>query len=900
MFERTNEAATSLETSRERIPVNGNWRFSRTETNPDNLIYDLRPDAASLTNLQILKPWILPSANDFIADPADHHQRPSVESPGSNVSFAQPKSDDSSWESVTLPHDWAIKGPFYTAENAVIGGGMGRLPSQGVGWYRRKLSIGAADKGKTIHLEIDGAMSYAMVWVNGQLVGGWPYGYQSFRLDITAFVVQGDDNQLAVRVDNPVQSSRWYPGGGGLYRNVWLTKTEALHVGQWGTFITSRDVSDKSAVLDLVVQVENSGTQKRQVQVVTEVYTLDSATERIGDRPVAQFPRSTVSVNAGAKTSTNASLTLNSPNLWQPLPVAQNPNLYVAVTRLYSNNALTDSYTTRFGIRSLVYSGSSGLLVNGQRIPIRGVNQHHDLGSLGAAFNARAASRQLETLRSLGANAIRMSHNPPTPELLDLTDRMGFLVMDEIFDCWEKQKNANDFHLIFADWSEPDLRAFIRRDRNHPSVISWSVGNEVGEQTDGDSGAAIAKRLHDIAKQEDPTRPSTASMNVAKPNMPFPAALDTVSLNYQGEGIRDTPAYAGLPGTTTPPIYGAFHAAFPDRLLLSTETAASLSTRGAFFFPLTSETSAPSSAAGGANSTLRQVSSYEVYTTPFGASPDKVFAAQDANSPYVAGEFVWAGWDYLGEPDPHYSARSSNFGIIDLAGFKKERWWLYMARWRPEERFAHILPHWSWGADNTTGEEGREGKVTPVHVFTSADEGELWVNGESMGRLRKGEGVYRFRWDGVVYQPGEVRVETWKGGREWAEERVRTVGRKERIRLTVDRGVIKGDGVDLAFITAEVVDGRGDVMPRADDEITFEVESKGGGVGEIVATDNGDPYDFVAFPSKRRKAFAGMALAIVKSGSGVKGELTVTAEGKGLKGAKSKIRAQVKLSMIRI
>ncbi|KAF2181136.1 glycoside hydrolase family 2 protein [Zopfia rhizophila CBS 207.26] len=855
---------------RERVSLNTGWRFLRATTNTDKLIYDQRPDVSDRNDLNVLKPWILPSANDFISDPAKRHQRP-IGAPGSDVPFVQETFDDSAWEAVNLPHDWAIKGPFYTEDNAVVGGGMGRLPVQGISWYRRELTMTSVDKGKSIYLDIDGAMSYAMVWLNGNLVGGWPYGYNSFRLDLTSYLRPGDDNQLAIRLDNPTDSSRWYPGG-GIYRNVWLTKVDPTHIAQWGTFISSKEVSAQSATIDLVVQVENKGPASRQIEVATDVHAFDSATGRTGEK-VAEFPRATVNVPAGQKQPVNCSVTVKNPQLWGPLPT-QRPNLYVAVTRLYASNKTIDTYETRFGIRSLTFDAGKGLLVNGKLVRIQGVNQHHDLGALGAAFNVRAAERQLEILRDLGCNAIRMSHNPPAPELLDLTDRMGFLVMDEVFDCWERKKTANDFHLIFPDWYEADLRSFLRRDRNHPSVIAWSFGNEVGEQSTAEAGAALAQKLHDIVHEEDPTRPSTASINSAKPDMPFPQVLDVISLNYQGEGIRDTPPYADLQGIKTPPQYPDFHSKFPAKMIVSSETAATLSTRGTYLFPVTNEVSAPASdnAGGGGNPGLRQVSAYELYTAPFGASPDKVFTTQDKN-PFVAGEFVWSGWDYLGEPTPYYSARSSYFGIIDLAGFKKDRYYLYQSRWRPDLRMAHILPHWTW--------PDRVGQVTPVHVFSAADEAELFLNGQSQGRKKKEASNYRFRWDEVAYQPGELHVVTYKNGREWANDTVRTTDAATQLRLTADRTAIKADGRDLSFITVEVLDSRGDVAPRADNAITFSLN----GPGEIVATDNGDPADMASFPSKERKAYNGLVLVIVRAKTGASGQITVTATGTGLRAA---------------
>ncbi|HRI26329.1 MAG TPA: beta-galactosidase GalB, partial [Ferruginibacter sp.] len=717
---------------RERISINEGWKFFRYTAGPDNLVYDVRPEikdrndnmvadskpteaAATTSSASALKNWILPSANEFITDPSQHHTRPAGK-PGSDFPFVQNNFNDGGWESVILPHDWAIKGPFYEGANATVGGGMGRLPSPGVAWYRRKLSFTAADKNKSIYLDIDGAMAYAMVWLNGNLVGGWPYGYNSFRLDLTPYINTGNNNQLAIRLDNPPNSSRWYPGG-GIYRNVWLTKVNKVHVAHWGTFITSKNVSASSAVIEIAVQVQNTSATTQKIEAATDVYALDANLQKI-QRGMISIPRFAVSVAAGQKNKIEKTVSIKNPMLWGP-PPSQKPNLYTAVTRLYVNGKQVDEYETRFGIRSLQFDPVKGLFVNGQAVRFQGVNQHHDLGALGAAFNTRAAERQLELLQEMGCNAIRLAHNPPAPELLDLTDRMGFLVIDEVFDCWERKKTPLDFHLIFPDWYEADTRSFIRRDRNHPSVIAWSFGNEVGEQYTADTGAALANRLHAIVKEEDNTRPATASMNYAKPNMPFPAETDIISLNYQGEGIRDAPAYAHLRGIKTSPLYPAFQKQFPGKLIYSSETASALSTRGSYVFPVFTGNSAPVSDSTGGDQKNKYVSAYELYTAQFGASPDKVFASQDKH-PFVAGEFVWSGWDYLGEPTPYYSARSSYSGIIDLAGFKKDRFYLYQSRWRPNLSMVHILPHWNW--------PDRIGKITPVHVFTSGDEAELFLN----------------------------------------------------------------------------------------------------------------------------------------------------------------------------
>lgn len=568
---------------------------------------------------------------------------------------------------------------------------------------------------------------------------------------------------------------------------------------------------------------------------------------------------------------------LKQPRLWGP-PPTQQANRYVAVTTVSRAGTRVDAYETHFGIRELRFDPERGVLVNGERIPLKGVNQHHDLGALGAAFNVRAAERQLEILREMGCNAVRLSHNPPAPELLELTDRMGFLVIDESFDAWERKKTPLDFHLIFPDWSEPDMRALVRRDRNHPSVIIWSIGNEVGEQYTDAAGAAVAKRLHDITHEEDPTRPTITAMNWAKSDMPLPAVVDVIGLNYQGEGIRQEPEFDGTDRIRTPPQYPAFHAKFPQKVILSSETASAFSSRGVYLFPVSPLVSAPVRDGRGGDSKIHQVSAYELHAVDFGSTADKVFASLDEH-PFVAGEFVWSGFDYLGEPTPYYTARSSYSGIIDLAGFKKDRFFLYEARWRPDHPMAHIVPHWTWPE--------RVRQVTPVHVFTSGDEAELFLNGRSLGRKTKGPFEYRLRWDDVVYEPGRLEVVASKAGREWVREVVQTAGDAAALEATPDRATIRADGTDLAFVTVRVTDKQGITTPRADHALRFTVE----GPGEIIATDNGDPTSFESFTSPARHAFNGLCLVIVRARSGQPGEIRVTASGDGLQSATTTITA---------
>lgn len=887
-------STSTMGAPRERQAFNDDWRFFKYENRSlaDTLIYDVRPDVEGFddsqnadakptdavvtqSQKQVLKPWILPSGNAFIRDKAKHHSRPNGD-PGQQFPFVQLQFDDSHWQAVTLPHDWAIQGPFYTGDNPEVGGGMGRLPSPGVAWYRKQFSISQSDASKRIYLDIDGAMSYSMVWLNGHLVGGWPYGYSSYRLDLTPYLNFGGNNQLAIRLDNPANSSRWYPGG-GIYRNVWLVKTNSVHVAQWGTQVITDDVSRESAKVNLSVTVENNLANAVDVKVENAIYKLNEH-EEIAGKVVAHFPTQQLKLSAQSTHLVSLQTKVIKPQLWGPAPT-QTPHRYVIVTQLTRDGVMLDEYCTPFGIRDLQFDPNRGVVVNGERIPLQGVNQHHDLGALGAAFNARAAERQLEVLREMGVNAIRLAHNPPAPELLELTDKMGILVLNESFDSWYKKKTPHDFHLIFADWHEQDLRALVRRDRNHPSVIMWYIGNEVGEQYTGQAGADVAMQLKAIVKQEDPTRPVTASMNWAKADFPFSGAMDLISLNYQGEGIRQSPEFEGTNRIRTPPSYPAFHQAHPDKVILSSETASAFSSRGIYLFPVSPEMSAPVRDGRGGDSSIHQVSAYELHAVDFGSSADKVFKYIDTH-PYVAGQFVWNGWDYIGEPTPYYSARSSYSGMIDLAGFKKDRFYLYQSQWRSELPMVHILPHWNWA--------GREGEITPIHVFTSGDEVELFINGESQGRKKMAPLTYRIRFDNTVYTPGEVKAVAYKNGKVWAEELVHTTNKPFGLKLTADRSVIRADGEDLSFITLDVIDDQGRVVPTATNTIQFTVS----GHGELVATDNGDSTSFTPFTSATRKAFSGKALAIIRGEQGAAGSIVIEAKSEGLKPALIRVETQ--------
>ena len=879
---------------RECVSINFDWRFTKNDPNvefSESLKYPVNPartgnrgfggarrgqvaatePAPTVDPTSGIAAFILPTSNDFIADPDKRYTRPAGNY-GADVPYVSPAFDDSGWSTVNLPHDYAIEGPFITTG----GGGMGRLPIAGVSWYRRHLNISADDEGKQIYLDIDGSMSYTTVWCNGQIVGGWPFGYASWRVDLTPYVKFGSDNVLAIRLDNPPNSSRWYPGA-GIYRNVWLVKTSPVHVAHWGTYITTPEVSEKSATVSLKVTVDNKSKQNVDVSVTTDIFQIDLQDKKIGN-PVGSISPIYFSIESGKNGTVKTKGIIKNPKLWG-IGIHNKPNRYVAVTTVKHGLTIVDTYETIFGIRTLKFDPDKGFFLNGEHVKLNGVCDHHDLGAIGTAVNYRALQRQLEILAEMGCNAIRTSHNPPAPELLELADKMGFLIMDEAFDVWERQKTTNDYHLIFPQWHEQDLRAFIRRDRNHPSVIMWSVGNEVGEQSGNERGVALAKELSGICHEEDPTRPTIAGMNSARSNSPFTAAIDLVGLNYQGSG-----------NFGSNPQYPVFHEANPDKLVLGSETSSAISSRGVYTFPVVdSPLGTVASANAGQDTANRLMSSYDLYAVQWGCIPDKEFLAQDSFN-FVGGEFVWTGFDYIGEPTPFDSSRSSYFGIIDLAGFKKDRFYLYQAYWRPDYPMAHILPHWTW--------PDRVGQVTPVNVYTSGDEAELFLNGKSLGRKKKvfeapgqtfdGKPAYRIRWDDVVYEPGELKVVAYKDGKKWATDVMRTAGDAAKMSLKPDRSVIDADGSDLSFVTLTVQDSKDIMVPRADNLIRFSVS----GPGEIVATDNGDETDFTVFPSHERKAFNGLALVIIKSKKGQAGSIVVTAESEGLPAASCTIKTR--------
>lgn len=832
----------------ERFSFNQNWLFTKDD-----------PDLETKLDYQTLKPFLLSVGAEFTTN-SSPPARPEG-NPGQVVPCTQPDFNDAAWRKVNLPHDWGIEGPF----KIEYPGETGKLPWWGVGWYRKHFTVPAADRGKCFFLDIDGAMSYAIVWLNGHFIGGWPYGYASWRVDLTPYIKWGAENVIAIRLDNPPNSSRWYPGG-GIYRNVWLVKTDPIHFTHWGTFITTPEITKDRAIINVNVSVDNDSPTDATVDLHARI------NNDIAGRPMP------LSIPAHSNVVTSLTLDVKDPKLWD----LKHPHLYRLSLGLTDSRATLDGQDIPFGIRSIQFTAGNGFLLNGKRVPIQGVCDHHDLGALGSALNLSALERQLRILQEMGCNAIRTSHNPPAPELLDLCDRMGFLVMDEAFDCWARGKTRNDYQKLYPDWHEKDLRALIRRDRNHPCVILWSIGNEVREQGSA-AGLKIAAELAAIVHSEDRTRPVTAAASDYNAGFNgFQKQMDVFGYNYK------------------PQHYGKVHDTNPGLPIFGSETASCISSRGEYFFPVNTN-----KLEGRADF---QVSSYDLSAPQWAWPPDVEFRGLD-EFPYVAGEFVWTGFDYLGEPTPYNKdlsnllnftdpaeqarmkkeldelgkirtpARSSYFGIIDLAGFKKDRFYIYQARWRPDFPMAHILPHWNW--------PDRIGQITPVHVYTSGDEAELFLNGKSLGRKKKGKYEYRLRWDDVTWQPGELKVVAYRNGKRWAADTMHTAGRASRIKLSADNSRINANGQHLAFITAAIMDKSGNLAPRSKDRISFSIT----GPGEIVATDNGDPTNLEPFQSRERNAFNGLALAIIRP-AGAPGTVTVRAWSGSLTAGEIKIRCR--------
>lgn len=760
-----------------------------------------------------------------------------------------PAFNDTKWETVTIPHDWAIFGPFdknndlqnvavtqnFETQASLKTGRTGGLPYVGTGWYRTTFH---STPGKQTTLIFDGAMSEARVFVNGKEACFWPYGYNSFYCDVTGLVNEdGKNNVLAVRLENRPQSSRWYPGA-GLYRNVHVVTTEKIHVPVWGTQITTPFVKDEYASVCLHTTILNAG--KTELTVTTDIVDADGQ--------VVSTKTNKGYINHDQPFTQN--FIVEQPKLWSP----ETPVLYKAVSKIYAGDTLLDTYTTRFGIRTIEYVPDKGFYLNGKRRKFQGVCNHHDLGPLGAAVNVAALRHQLTLLKEMGCDAIRTSHNMPAPELVELCDEMGFMMMLEPFDEWDIAKCDNGYHRFFNEWAEKDMVNMLRQYRNNPCVVMWSIGNEVPTQWSPE-GYKVAKFLQDICHREDPTRPVTCGMDQVKSVLAngFAAMLDIPGLNYRAH------------------MYDEAYERLPQNLILGSETSSTVSSRGVYKFPVERK--------AGAMYDDHQSSSYDLEYCSWSNIPDIDFArAEDYD--WTIGQFVWTGFDYLGEPSPYdtdaWPNHSSMFGIIDLASIPKDRYYLYRSVWNKEAETLHILPHWNW--------EGREGEKTPVFVYTNYPSAELFINGKSYGRQTKRkdgtvENRYRLMWYDAVYQPGEVKVVAYdEQGNPAAEKTIRTAGKPHHIELVTDRTSLQADGKDLAYITLRIVDKDGNLCPNDGRLVNFKVK----GAGKYRASANGDPTCLDLFHKPEMHAFGGMLTVIVQSGEKV-GDIELQATAKGVK-----------------
>lgn len=760
-----------------------------------------------------------------------------------------PAFNDTKWETVTIPHDWAIFGPFdknndlqnvavtqnFETQASLKTGRTGGLPYVGTGWYRTTFH---STPGKQTTLIFDGAMSEARVFVNGKEACFWPYGYNSFYCDATGLVNEdGKNNVLAVRLENRPQSSRWYPGA-GLYRNVHVVTTEKIHVPVWGTQITTPFVKDEYASVCLHTTILNAG--KTELTVTTDIVDADGQ--------VVSSKTNKGYINHDQPFTQN--FIVEQPKLWSP----ETPVLYKAVSKIYAGDTLLDTYTTRFGIRTIEYVPDKGFYLNGKRRKFQGVCNHHDLGPLGAAVNVAALRHQLTLLKEMGCDAIRTSHNMPAPELVELCDEMGFMMMLEPFDEWDIAKCDNGYHRFFNEWAEKDMVNMLRQYRNNPCVVMWSIGNEVPTQWSPE-GYKVAKFLQDICHREDPTRPVTCGMDQVKSVLAngFAAMLDIPGLNYRAH------------------MYDEAYERLPQNLILGSETSSTVSSRGVYKFPVERK--------AGAMYDDHQSSSYDLEYCSWSNIPDIDFARAEDHD-WTIGQFVWTGFDYLGEPSPYdtdaWPNHSSMFGIIDLASIPKDRYYLYRSVWNKEAETLHILPHWNW--------EGHEGEKTPVFVYTNYPSAELFINGKSYGRQTKRkdgtvENRYRLMWYDAVYQPGEVKVVAYdEQGNPAAEKTIRTAGKPHHIELVTDRTSLQADGKDLAYVTLRIVDKDGNLCPNDGRLVSFKVK----GAGKYRASANGDPTCLDLFHKPEMHAFGGMLTVIVQSGEKV-GDIELQATAKGVK-----------------
>lgn len=794
--------------------------------------------------------------------------------------MATPDYDDSGWRALNLPHDWAIEGDF--SKDNPSGTGGGALPG-GVGWYRKSFTLTPGQKDKNIFIDFDGVYMNSTVFINGHELGTRPYGYASFSYDLTPYLNRDGLNVIAVRVDNAEQpNSRWYSGC-GIYRNVWLRTLGDTYIPLWGQQVTGDLTNPAEAKFSITTDLHSQSKTPVKISVSTVLIDADGSMVSRSTPEIITIGGST------AEASIYSSIAVPSPHLWS----VSCPYLYTLMTYVSdaSTGELLDFYSTVTGLRTFEFDVTKGFSLNGERMKINGVCMHHDLGALGAAVNTRAIERQLEILKGMGVNAYRCSHNPPAPEVLDLCDRMGILVMDESFDMWRKKKTAHDYARYFPEWHERDLSDLVRRDRNHPSVIIWSIGNEVLEQwksakadtltleqanlilnfgqspemlaAENDKtsvNSMLTRKLADMVRSLDPTRPVTAGCNEPNPDNHLfrSGALDIIGYNYHDDWFDSVPKW------------------FPDKPFIITESVSGLMTRGYYRMPSDSILISPKRWDIPFEDSSFSCSAYDNCHVPWGNSHEGTLR-HVMEKDFIAGQFIWTGFDYIGEPTPYgWPARSSYFGIVDLAGIPKDIYYMYQSVWRPDMNVLHLFPHWNW-------DEGQE--IDLWAYYNNADEIELYVNGKSQGVRKPEPGKYHAQWR-VRFVPGTVKAVSRKDGQTVATAEVRTAGKPAAIRLTPDRETIHADGYDLSYVLVEIIDNDGNVCPHADNTVSFEVT----GAGHNEGVDNGSPVSLERFKDDKRKAFHGKAMLIVRS-DGSAGTVNICASSPELTGASTTINA---------
>ena len=749
---------------------------------------------------------------------------------------------------VDLPHDWSIEGEFSPDHPSGVGGGA--LPG-GRGFYKKDFFIPEEDSSKHISIRFDGIYMNSEVFLNGKLLGKRPNGYIGFTYDMTKNLKYGEVNEISVAVDNSNQpNSRWYSGS-GIYRNVWLTKTNKVHVAANGTYVTTPEISESEAKVSVETTLENDGSVIAKGTLINEL---------VRDGKVRSNADYDFTLDPGKSIEVQQFLSFSDPELWS----VEDPNLYEVHTYIKMGDEYVDSYKTFVGIRSFEFDLEKGFLLNGEQIKIKGVNNHHDLGALGAAVNKRAIERQLEILKGMGVNAIRTAHNPPAPELLDLTDKMGFIVMDEAFDVWKKSKVEFDYGNYWDEWHERDLKDFIKRDRNHPSVIMWSIGNEILEQYGDSTGTPIARELREIIRSLDTTRVITDGMNPPGPwnTIASSGALDVIGYNYHHE------------------LYEDHYSVFPGQPMISTESTSALATRGEYDIYLPSDSIRRWPVRwdllfedGNPGNT---VSAYDHVSAPWGSTHEETWKVVKKHD-FISGMFIWTGFDYIGEPTPYvWPSRSSYFGVVDLAGFPKDSYYMYQSEWTDKE-VLYIFPHWNWSPGDT---------VDIWAYYNHADEVELYLNGESLGTRSKEEDDLHVVWR-VPFTSGTLKAVSRKDGKNVLTREIKTAAPPGKIELVADRSVISADGKDLSFVTVRILDDEGNPVPKASNLVKFEVE----GPGFITGVDNGDPTSHESFKASQRKAFNGLALVIIQS-TGEQGEITLRAVSNGIESAEITIRTK--------